>query len=259
MKSLFGFAIAVFAAQPAIAQSAGDDPSFSITTGVDYTTGAYGATEDTDILVVPVSARFKTGDWRFTATLPYLRIDGAGSIVGGGEGGPIIIDPNAPRSSRDGFGDVSLGATYSALKESSAGLNVDLAVGVKLPTASEDDGLGTGKADYTVSADFSKTFGSISPFVTVGYRVPGDPDGINLDNAFSVSVGTTIELGSSVAILSYDYRQSTSDLADDGQEIFGAFSGPLGKRTNWTLYGSAGLSDGSPDVGAGLMLTFNLF
>jgi len=257
MKTIVCTAIAAFIAQPAIAQAA-SDRSFSITTGVDYTTGKYGASEDTTILVIPVSARFKTGDWRFSATVPYLQIDGASSIVGSGDGGPIIIDPNAPRVKRDGLGDLSVGAIFSAMKEETAGVNLDLGATVKLPTGSASDGLGTGKTDYSVSADTSKTFGVVSPFVTVGYRVPGDPDGVDLDNTFSASVGASVAFGESVAILSYDYRQATSDLAEDSREVFGAFSGPVGSA-NWTLYASAGLSDGSPDLGAGLMLTFKLF
>ncbi len=258
MKSIVCTAIAAFVVQPALAQASGPAQTLSVTTGVDYSSGSYGAADDTSILVVPVSARLKAGDWRFSATLPYLQIDGASSIVGSGSGGPIIIDPNAPRIRRDGLGDLSLGATFSALKEESAGFNLDVGASVKLATASASDGLGTGKTDYSVSADISKTFGAWSPFVTLGYRVPGDPDGFDLDNAVSVSAGTSVAIGDAVAIVSYDYREATSALAEDGREIFGAFSAPLG-GANWTLYGSVGLSDGSPDFGAGLMLTFGVF
>lgn len=243
-------------AAPASAQASGS--GLSVTTGIDYSSGSYGTTQDTDILVVPLSARFKTGDWRLTATLPYLSIDGASSIVGGSSGGPIIIDPNAPATKRDGLGDLSLGATYSALKEDSTGFNLDLGASVKLPTASSEDGLGTGETDYGVTADISKSFGNLIPFMTVGYRVPGDPDTIDLNNYFLTSVGTSVAMGESVAILSYDYREATSDLAEDSRELFGAFCGPLAKGVNWTIYGSAGLSDGSPDFAGGLMLTFGI-
>jgi hypothetical protein len=67
-----------------------------------------------------------------------------------------------------------------------------------------------------------------------------------------------VSIGEAVAIISYDYREATSDLAEESQDVFGAYSAPLSERVNWTLYGSAGLSDGSPDFAAGLMLTFNL-
>jgi hypothetical protein len=232
-------------------------PSLSITTGLDFSSGDYGASEETQMTVAPIGARLKMGDWRLSATLPYLMIDGATAIVGGG-GGPIIIDPDAPAEKRDGLGDLMLGAAFSALKEESAGFNLDIGAGIKLPTASEEDALGTGETDYSFSADFSKTFGNLIPFVTVGYRMPGDPATIDLNNTLSASIGTSVTIGESVAILSYDYREPTSDLVDESQEIFGAFSAPLGD-INWTLYGSAGLTEGSPDFATGLMLTFNAF
>jgi hypothetical protein len=241
----------------AAAGQTSEKPSLSITAGIDFSSGGYGASEETQMIVAPIGARLKMGDWRLSATLPYLMIDGATAIVGGG-GGPIIIDPDAPAAKRDGLGDLMFGAALSALKEESAGFNLDIGAGIKLPTASEEDALGTGETDYSFSADFSKTFGSLIPFVTVGYRMPGDPATIDLNNTLSASIGTSVTMGESVAIFSYDYREPTSDLVDESQEIFGAFSAPLGD-INWTLYGSAGLTEGSPDFAAGLMLTFNAF
>jgi hypothetical protein len=250
--------LAIAAISPAAAQSAGPS-SFSITTGLDYSTGSYGSNQDTDILVAPVSARWQVGDWRLAATLPYLWIDGASSIVGSGSGGPIIIDPNAPPSKRDGLGDFTVGAIYSALKEDAAGFNLDVGASVKLPTASAADGLGTGEMDYGATVDFSRTFGNLIPFATFGYRVVGDTDVLELNDTFSASMGTSLAMGESVAILSYDYREATSDLVEESQDIFAAYSAPLGSGLNWTVYGSAGLSDGSPDFAGGLMLTVNLF
>lgn len=256
MRRLLLPALTVSLAAPALAQTSGGD-GLSVMTGVDYSSGSYGTDQDTDILVVPFSLRYRTGDMRLSATLPYLSIDGGSSIVGGG-GGPIIIDPNSPPSKRDGFGDVTLGATFAALKEETAGFAVDLGATVKLPAADADNGLGTGETDYGVTVDISKSFGDFIPFVTLGYRMPGDPDGVDLNNAFTASVGTSVTFGSSVLVVSYDHREAISDLVEDSREIFGAFSSPLGDALNWTLYGTAGLSDGAPDFGAGLMLTYKI-
>lgn len=44
-------------------------------------------------------------------------------------------------------------------------------------------------------------------------------------------------------------------MVDDSQEIFAAFTTPLGNRLNFTLYGSAGLSEGAPDLGRGARIT----
>jgi hypothetical protein len=224
----------------------------TVTSGIDYSSGDYGTGVDTNILVVPVSARIKTGNLRFTGTMPWVRIDGSSGVVGDGNGG-VIIDPNAPRTVRSGFGDLTLGAAY-AIPEERLGLGLDLSARVKVPTASRAKGLGTGKTDVTVGAELSKTFGKITPFASVGYRFLGDPDGLDLRDGWTASGGATVVLGTSSLILSYDYRASSSAFSKDSQEVFGAFSTPLGQRLTLTTYGSAGLSDGAPDYGLGAMV-----
>ena len=240
-------AAAALAATPALA-----DDGLTATTGVDYSRGDYGTGVDTDILIVPLSLRYKTGDLRFTATLPWLRIDGSSAIVGDGSGG-VVIDPNAPRTVRSGFGDVNLGAAWS-IPEERLGFGLEFSGRVKLPTAKASRGLGTGKADFAVGAELSKSIGPVTPFVSVGYRMPGDPVGIDLHNAWNASAGASLALGKTVLIASYDYRERTSDLSRDSEELFGAVSTPVSTRLNFTLYGSAGLAKGAPDFGVGSMV-----
>lgn len=256
---------AMLVAVPAAAQDRNaarrtDRIGLSFTTGADYSVGDYGGPSDTKILVVPFSLRAKTGALRVSATVPYLRIDGPGNIVGGGEGGPIIIDPNAanPRQVREGLGDLSLGATYSLPPEGLGGFEVDVGARVKLPTSSSRERLGTGKTDFAVSLDVSRPIGSVAPFVTVGYRIPGDPDGFDLRNTVSTSVGSTFQLGSVTAIASYDYSGATSRLSEDSHSLFGALSGPVAKGLNLTGYSTVGFSEGAPDFGVGLLVSIDL-
>lgn len=246
------------AATPAFAQDADADAAsqLSFTTGVDYSKGDYGTAIDTSMVVVPLSARLRTGNWRVTASIPWLRIDGANVV--GGSNGPIVIDPNASRTIRKGFGDVSLGLAYD-IPEQDFGLGVQLSGRVKLPTASQSKGLGTGKADFSGAIELSKTYGPITPFVSLGYRLPGDPAGIDLQNGFVGSAGLSVVTGRSVVLLSYDYRESASLLAENSQELFGAFTTPVSKKLDFTLYGSAGLTKGAPDYGVGAMVTFKAF
>src|SRR4051812_14294382 len=111
-------AAALMPALPAYAQQAQNladkaNPfGVSVSTGVDYSSGDYGLPQNTDILVVPVSLRATTGNLAFSATLPYLRIDGPGGVVVGPDGQPIPGVPSIP-GARSGIGDVSLGATYT--------------------------------------------------------------------------------------------------------------------------------------------------
>nr|WP_166179177.1 hypothetical protein [Altererythrobacter segetis] len=255
-------AIGIATATPAVAQDSTDQAanapftSFSLMTGVDYSSGDYGTGLDTNILVVPATARLTTGNLRFGATLPWLRIDGA-NVIGGADGGPIVIDPNAPRTIRKGIGDLSLSATY-AIPEESIGVGLEFTGRVKMPTGSQSKGLSTGKTDLSASVDLSKTFGIITPFIDVGHKWAGDPSYIDLNNTWFGSVGASVALGNSVLLASYDYREATSPLSEDSQEVFGAFGAPVSKHFNLTVYGSAGLSEGAPDYGAGGMVTLKM-
>lgn len=229
----------------------------SFSTGIDYSTGDYGTTGDTEILVVPLSARLETGRLALTASLPYIRIEGSGVLVGPG-GEPL---PGVPTTAgtREGLGDLNLGATYTIPAEAMNGFEFALGGRVKLPTASRSDQITTGETDLAVSGELSYAAGAVTPFVNVGYRVLGDPDGFDLRNGFTASAGASVQAGRAVLIGSYDFAEASSALAEDSHEVFAGLSLPVSSRFTLTGYGVAGLSEGSPDVGMGLLLTTKLF
>lgn len=228
----------------------------SITAGADYSSGDYGTSTRTDILIAPVTGMFKTDGWRFSATVPYLEIKGAGVVLGP-DGRPLPGVPDAT-GTRSGIGDLSLSATGTLPSSMTGNFLVDLTSRVKFPTSAESKHLGTGKTDYAVSTDISYPIGNWAPFVTLGYRMPGDVQGFDLRDSISASVGTSLAVSKTVFIASYDYYQSSSPLAADSHDLFGAVSAPLTDHVNWTFYGIAGLSNGSPDYEAGLLLTFKV-
>jgi hypothetical protein len=230
----------------------------SVTTGLDFSSGDYGGPDKTRILVAPLSFRLSKGSFRVSATLPYLRLEGPANIVGGGESGPIVIDPTGlgPQRRRQGLGDLSLGVDYLVPAKALGGLELKLGARVKLPTSDPDDGLSTGKTDLALVADLSKPMGAVSPFVTLGYRMPGDPRGFDLRNTLAVSAGSSLTLGKLVAIGSYDYAGASSPLSFASHSLFTALARPLSKRATLIGYGNVGLSRGAADYGVGLLLTF---
>ncbi|HWH21668.1 MAG TPA: transporter [Allosphingosinicella sp.] len=230
----------------------------SFSTGIDYSSGDYGLDENTKILVVPFTLRATTGNLAFTASLPYLSIDGPGGVVVGPGGEPL---PGVPTEGgkRDGIGDLSLGATYTIPAANLGGAELALGGRVKLPTSSRDQQLSTGKTDFSVSGDLSFPMGNVVPFVNLGYRWLGDPEGADLRNGPTASVGSSFVLGQSVLIASYDYARATSRLTEDSHEIFAGLSAPVSSAFTMTGYGVAGLSKGSPDFGLGVLLTAKVF
>jgi len=238
-----------------VQQSAGLEFQPSFTVGFDYSQGNFGADLDTTTLSVPVSARVDVGDFRFSASTSWLQIEGPGGVVADGV---IIGDgPTGALETNNGIGDVTLGVNYNIPTENTGKFIIQLQGRLKIPTASTADGLGTGEFDGGGAVDVAYDLGKLTPFVTLGYRLRGDPEGADLNNTFSVSAGASYNLGGGYALLgSYDFRQATTDGSDESQEVFGAVTGRLNDNIRWTLYGSVGFTDGAPDQGAGVQLTF---
>ena len=90
-----------------------------------------------------------------------------------------------------GLGDVWLGAKFNLLSQSTSnGYAVAARVMAKLPTASFDDGLGTGKADFQVDLITSREFAEkVELTMSTGYKFRGSPDGYNLTQGFKWGIG----------------------------------------------------------------------
>lgn len=251
------------AARPAQAAQQPSRVSAELTTGLDYQEGDYGTGERIELVSAPVTLRARTGRVTLTASVPWQRLEGPGNAVGGGGllGLPIVIDPTRPpaRQVRQGLGDTRIAAAYTIPGESLGGVTLSLSGQAKLPTASAAKGLGTGEVDYTAGAEVSARIGRIRPYAALGYTVPGDPQGFNLRNSLSARAGAALGLSDKVTgNLAYGYARSLSPLVPDEQQIGTGISAAIGKRLTLGLQGSAGLSDGSPDFGAGLSLGIGL-
>jgi len=251
-----------------VAGAAHAEDGFSAGIGVDYSSGDYGSTTTTKILSVPVSAKYNTGDWTFKASLPWMRVEGDANVVpglgavpnsnprgrgrGNGGGG---TDPIAPTSgTTTGIGDLRLSATYAIPMEGQWG--VDLTGNVKIATADEDKGLGTGANDYGVAVDTYYDLNGTTLFGGLGYTWLGESDFIDVDAVINGNLGVSWKAGEKSSIgLMYDYRQPASELSDDRSEITGFYSFPTSDTSKMQVYATKGLTDGSPDWGGGLNFT----
>jgi outer membrane protein OmpA-like peptidoglycan-associated protein len=93
-----------------------------------------------------------------------------------------------------GVGDLKIGAKYGFLNDY-RGDAVGLAVRgfVKIPTADEDKGLGTGKVSWGGDLVISKSLAEKADIhASVGFVQNGDPDGVEIGNAFRWSVGLNL-------------------------------------------------------------------
>lgn len=236
-----------------------DDLHLGGTFGFGYSDGNYGTDKDTNVLLGLSTLSAKTGNFQFNVSMPYMRISGRGLVVFDAAGNPIIINRrlSLPADVRSGFGDLNLSAAYAIPPEVLDDFKVSISARVKAPTASGRRRLSTGEADYGASVDVARTYGRWQPFVTLGYLVPGQPEGYVLKNTLSVSTGTSFEFSDSlVAIASYDYDSASSPLLSSSQNLFSSLSWIVNDKITLTAYATKGLTSGSPDIGTGLILAY---
>ena len=114
-----------------------------------------------------------------------------------------------------GFGDVRLGVKLGLLDDHDDDpIGLALKAGVKLGTADEAKGLGTGKTSFDGHVIVSKMLGSVADVhANAGYQVNSDPAGVNIANA--VIIGGGINLPScSIIQLQADVRYTRYGKAD---------------------------------------------
>jgi len=165
-----------------------------------------------------------------------------------GETGTLIEQEVKHRGSESGIGDTTIDLSYRLLEERGVIPEITLHGGLKIPTADEDKGLGTGKVDYLLGVDVSREVGIWSLEAGVTYNILGEPDEYELDNYLSGygEIGNALS-GNLELTVQLSGAQAASDESDgelalgmqlryDMEEI-GEFSAGVQK----------GLADGSPD------------
>ena len=226
-----------------------------ITTGVDFSSGKYGADESTDMLYIPLTFKYGTDKWSSGLTLPYISLESPGDVVIGPDGTPIPV-PGGDSTSESGLGDITASFTWFAYPGTETLPIVDVTGRIKLPTADEDKGLGTGEFDRALETDLIKTLNKNSLFFTLGYKIFGDTDLVKINNVFYGSIGDSYRYNKTTSFGAfYDLREATTEFTEGMNELTGFVSHRMNPKWKVMGYLVKGFSDGSPDVGAGVMFT----
>src|SRR5438093_12675692 len=179
-------------AQGALAADAGE---FSLGVGFNYSTGADGTSATTQILSIPVIARYDHGPWIFKLTIPYLSISGGTSVVPGigrvSSSNPKRRGGGASEATATGLGDIVASATYTAFYNSATTFGVDVTGRSNLATADRDQGLGTGANDYGMQVDVYKTYDRVTYFGGIGYTELGSSAYIQLNSVLNATAGAS--------------------------------------------------------------------
>lgn len=233
-----------------------NDAFVRLSTGMEYSSGTFGGTEDIDDLYVPVTASADVGRLNFRLTMPYLSVRAPEDTTEIGDDGQPVAG-SGTRVTESGLGDIVAGVTlYDVIDNRDLGLVVDLTGTVKFGTADVDKGLGTGENDYAVRFDAYKFFDRVILMGSLGYKFRGEPAGVELDDVLLGSVGGAYEVSSDTLVgVYYDYRQSALNDSDDIQELTGFASTRISESWSIEIYAFAGFTDSSPDWGGGVSLS----
>jgi hypothetical protein len=239
------------------AQEPGADLRFS--TGVEYSTGKYGGTDDIEEIYVPFTFRAGFERLGLRITVPWLSVTAPQDTVITDPGGEPLPGSGA-NSTDSGLGDVMGALTlYDLYVSDDANFVVDATGKIKFATADEVKGLGTGENDYTLQFDAYRFFDRLSLQGTAGYRLRGDPPGVDLNDVFLASVGGAYLASADTLVgMYFDYRESSIAGADDVQELSGFASFRLGRAWRMELYAFTGLTDSSSDFGGGILFSTDL-
>lgn len=252
----FKFLMAVAAIAVAGGASAQD---ITLIGGGGVSTGDYGSDRSTTMANASLGARWSSPSGRTTvsASIPFVSIDTPGVVFAGFDGTPLVMqaDSGGRRRTNSGIGDPTFAVSHSV----PVGTFSLRGTGrIKIPVQGFND-ISTGKVDWSVSGEVSRTFGRITPFASIGYRSYGDPRRWTIRNGLSGSVGASAPVGPGALAVSYEMARSTSRFIDDAREIVGVYDVPIGRDgMRLAAYGTVGLSDGAPGAGAGLRLSLRL-
>lgn len=243
----------VLAATGANAQSSGI--SFKLSTGIDYTSGDYGGVDDIEDTYIPVTANVDYGRFGFRLTVPYLSVRAPSGTVITDPGGQPVPGSGAS-TTESGLGDITASVTlFDVIYNRDLGIALDITGKVKFATADEDKGLGTGEHDYSVHADLYKYLDELTLLASAGYKVRGDPSGIDLENVFMGSIGGIYSFTPETrGGLIYDFRESAFASADSIRELTGFVSQRINDDWRVQVYALTGFSDSSPDFGGGVLI-----
>ena len=226
-----------------------DQLRFSL--GLDYLSGDYSGASKTEISAMTMAMRYKTGRWTAQASIPYLVISGPGVVTIDG----VPVSSGSGRTTQKGLGDTTLSLAYMSYYSKADGLGLSIKGKLKLPTADEDKGLGTGERDYSLQLDPFKVYGNTTLFSSLGYKWYGDTSTRDYNNVYFASLGGMYSLNESDSIgLGGSFRQNVTATSDNKKSLFVFASRKFDKDNSLQFHLSKGFGDASPDWGSGLLL-----
>jgi hypothetical protein len=160
------------------------------------------------------------------------------------------------RETRTGVGDTRLGVQFVALKDKPKRPALAFAYYVKLPTASRDKELGTGRFDHRVTALVSKKFGKTDLDINASYLHVGREDGSRRADGAQLAVSLSREFENKFGVEAELSGQSLDDVQPKGAFLLGALTYKLNPRLRFDAGMRFGINSDAPRFGVFAGFTF---
>jgi Putative MetA-pathway of phenol degradation len=200
---------------------------------------------------------FRADEFRTQQTVPLaLRFAASGRLL-------LELDPDIVKSETEengnqetGVGDTRLGFQVVANKETGMHPALGFAYYVKLPSASREKGLGTGRVDHKVIALLSKKFGEADMDINVAYLNVGREDSNRRASGGQGAVSLAYEFENNLGVEGELSGQSLDDVQPRGIFALGALTYKVSRRLQFDGGVRFGLNPGAPRVGvfAGMVI-----
>ena len=225
----------------------------SLILGAGYDQGEFGSTDTSRAVYFPASIRYTSRKFDVSVSSSWVHLDSPGGIT--------LIDgvptrtPTAGTTGRDaGSGDTFIRSSVHL--ENSW---VSPFFRLKIPTADETRGLGTGKTDFGLGIDLQKDFNSVFVFGNVAYTFVGKVPRLGLRNRPSASFGASREISPNFTLSGVlDWRRAIVEGTTDPAELVGYLSYKASPSVTFSPNAFVGLTNGSSDFGVGMEMRVKL-
>lgn len=243
---------------------ASSKPGFDwgLSTGLDYVTGAKCRVQGTSVsctsatttaIAIPTSLMAQFDRLKLEITVPFVDIEGPGTVSGVLGVPEIAADATGPAQRRSGLGDISVGSAFILVREGPVIPRVELAGVVKLPAGV--NGLGTGKTDYGAQVTFYRPLlTGLTTFGSLGYQWIGDLNTPTFHNGARATAGVDFDYSSLGAGAFVDYHQTLGQASPNSLTLEPYLTWRVVGRVGVSVYTTIGLTRSSQSHGFGFRL-----
>lgn len=233
------------------------DGELSWLTGLEYQQADYGTTDSTGLWRIPLGVGYRLNSFSFFASMPLLFASSDGIVhvtnkTSSSTSTNLSPTSRSGKNNVSGIGDVTLSGTFYLTPDFHRAISYHLTAAVKLGTADENQGLGTGENDFFLEGGVQKNIDGFVLAATLGYEISGDAPDFEYENAlygtvsFAIPMSMKRQLGASLFFSQAQLQGTEAPL-----ELTVFYQQAVNKSYSVYYFIANGLSDGSPDYSLG--------